>query len=118
MPQVVGELTSLARPIWQREFPAGREVLHLVLVGNSGSSNREKGQKGASYVIREMIGAASKAGIPIILEATSSKARDVYKRCGFEVVEEIVVGKDNANADGRLERGGAGLPLTLMKYCG
>jgi len=54
------------------------------------------------------------AELPIWLEATTAKSRDVYLRCGFEVVEEMVLGKGRHAASGIREQGGPGVSIWAM----
>ena len=52
--------------------------------------------------------------MPIWLEATTPRSRDVYLKLGFEVVEEIVLGKGKAGEDGRAKKGGEGVKVWAM----
>ena len=52
--------------------------------------------------------------MPIWLEATTMRSRDVYLKLGFKVVEEMVLGKGEAGADGRAKKGGEGVKIWAM----
>ncbi|PIA90920.1 putative N-acetyltransferase [Cercospora beticola] len=55
-------------------------------------------------------------GVPIWLEATTPKSRDVYLKCGFEVVEELVMGAGTHDARGEFAEGGEGVRLWAMLW--
>jgi ribosomal protein S18 acetylase RimI-like enzyme len=59
-----------------------------------------RGRGLASALIRHYQSRATEAQLPIWLEATTAKSRDLYDRLGFEVVEEIVLGQGKVGADG------------------
>jgi ribosomal protein S18 acetylase RimI-like enzyme len=59
-----------------------------------------RGRGLASALIRHHQSQATEANIPIWLEATTAKSRDIYAKLGFEVVEEIVLGKGRVGSDG------------------
>lgn len=52
--------------------------------------------------------------LPMWLEATTLRSRDIYAKCGFEVVREIVLGKGTHAASGVKERGGPGVSIWTM----
>ena len=43
---------------------------------------------------------ATKTNHSIWLEATTPRSRDMYKKCGFTTVEEMVLGKGTVGPDG------------------
>ncbi|KAF2209914.1 hypothetical protein CERZMDRAFT_99972 [Cercospora zeae-maydis SCOH1-5] len=55
-------------------------------------------------------------GVPIWLEATTPRNRDVYAKCGFEVVEEITMGAGTHDAQGEIAEGGEGVKLWAMLW--
>ena len=55
-------------------------------------------------------------GIPVVLEATSEKARDMYIHFGFKLVEEFIIGGGNTNKTGAPEEGGEGIVVFFMIY--
>lgn len=61
---------------------------------------------------------AQEKGWPVVLEATSARSRDVYRHLGFDVLEEVTVGKGRVDAEGRGKEGGEGCVLwVMMKGC-
>ncbi|KAF9463716.1 hypothetical protein BDZ94DRAFT_1282415 [Collybia nuda] len=56
------------------------------------------------------------AGVPFILEATTPNSRDRYTHLGFEVVEEITLGKGKVNTEGIVASGqeAVGFPIWTM----
>jgi hypothetical protein len=57
---------------------------------------------------------AQEANVPAWLEATNTHARDVYAHFGFQVVEEVIIGKGIAAKNGNLEVDGEGVVLYGM----
>jgi hypothetical protein len=56
-------------------------------------------------------------GWPVVLESTSPRSRDVYAHLGFDMLEEITVGKGKVDAEGRGKEGGEGVVLWAMMKC-
>lgn len=78
-----------------------------------------RGQGLASEIVRRWQRKAAEDQLPIWLEATSPKSRDVYERQGFKVVEEMRLGKGTHTEKGdRVTDGGAahGVPLWAMVW--
>jgi ribosomal protein S18 acetylase RimI-like enzyme len=59
-----------------------------------------RGRGLASALIRRHQSRAREVKKPIWLEATTAKSRDLYARLGFDVVQEIVLGKGRVGEDG------------------
>jgi GNAT superfamily N-acetyltransferase len=64
-----------------------------------------RGRGLASALLRHYQSHATDAQLPIWLEATTAKSRDIYLRLGFEVVEEIVVGRGGVGSVGLVVKG-------------
>ena len=60
---------------------------------------------------RENVQQGSDSDLPIWLEATTAKSRDIYAKCGFEVVQEMKLGKGTHAATGLREKGGPGVSI-------
>ncbi|KAK3690827.1 hypothetical protein LTR37_018955 [Vermiconidia calcicola] len=73
-----------------------------------------RGQGLASKMIARWQEKALEDGLPIWLEATTPRSRDIYARRGFKVVEEMRVGKGTHVESGTMEEGGNGVPLWAM----
>jgi hypothetical protein len=59
---------------------------------------------------------ASRDQLPIILEATTTKSMRLYSKLGWEVVDEMVLGKGEASADGLQCKGGDGVKIWGMVW--
>ena len=94
-------------------FSKGEKYYYVFFIGTREDA---QGQGFASELIRYHQDIVRKSGLPIWLEATTSRSRDLYARLGFEVVGEILLGKGKAGADGRAEAGGAGVPVWGMVW--
>jgi len=94
-----------------KALPKGEECWYFFFVGTREDS---QGQGLASDLIRHHQNLVREGGLPIWLEATTPHSRDVYARLGFQIIDEIVLGKGNASADGRACKGGGGVPLWGM----
>ena len=73
-----------------------------------------RGQGIASAVVAEYKRKAIEDGLPIWLESTTPKSRDIYARQGFKVVQEMRLGKGSFDETGGPEDGGPGVPLWAM----
>lgn len=69
-----------------------------------------------SNVLRPILALAAAQKIPVVLEATSPRSRDVYRHLGFEVVEELRVGVEVVCRDGYFSDGGDGVVVWLMVF--
>jgi ribosomal protein S18 acetylase RimI-like enzyme len=73
-----------------------------------------RGQGLCSAVMKKYQERASRDQTPILLEATTAKSMRLYSRLGWEVVDEIVLGKGKVSADGLLCKGGEGVKIWGM----
>lgn len=136
-------VSALAREYWEKfgvlkkKHMGDREYWYLNLIGRDPKRN-DKGELGFSLggktitsinlmfyvdmiltgVIRALLEPylkqAQEANVPAWLEATNTHARDVYAHFGFQVVEEVIIGKGIAAKNGNLEAGGEGVVLYGM----
>ncbi|KAI5358980.1 putative acyl-CoA N-acyltransferase [Septoria linicola] len=82
-----------------------------------GTVEESQGRGLAKVLIRKWQERSAEEGdFPIWLEATTPKSRDVYVKCGFEVLEEMTLGIGTHNADGDFEKGGEGVKLWAMLW--
>lgn len=81
-----------------------------------GTRQDAQGQGLGSELMRHQQDAVRESGLPIWLEATTARSRDLYARLGFQVVDEILLGKGEVGADGLSEKGGAGVPIWGMVW--
>jgi ribosomal protein S18 acetylase RimI-like enzyme len=77
-----------------------------------------RGRGHASTLIRHHQALATDANLPIWLEATTAKSRNIYLKLGFEVVQEIVLGKGRVGSDGLVTEGekAVGVPVWGMVW--
>jgi hypothetical protein len=114
----VTELNSLAHHARQRALPPqATHVLHLVLVANDRSHPSATTPAKVSDLIRPVLDMAKEKGWPVVLESTSPRSRDVYAHLGFQILEEITVGKGKVDGEGRGKDGGEGVLLWAMMKC-
>jgi hypothetical protein len=86
---------------------------HLSLMAR----NPERHTKGAvRAVIEPYLRKAVEDGVPILIEACSARARDIYSYFGFVIVEEFWIGKTKYGSDGYEEEGGPGIPSWFMVF--
>jgi len=67
-------------------------------------------------LIRHYQTLATAAGKPIWLEATTAYSRDIYTRLGFQIIDEIVLGKGKVAPDGTASKGGEGVKVWGMLW--
>lgn len=79
-----------------------------------GTDEKARGRGLASKVIRRQQVEVTQKELPIWLEATTPKSRDIYKKCGFDVVGEFVLGEGSHSAEGEIEKGGPGVRVWAM----
>ena len=73
-----------------------------------------RGQGLAGKVVSKYQEKAASEDRVIWLEATTAKSRDVYAKCGFKVVGEIVLGKRTHGASGDYHNDGPGVIIYPM----
>lgn len=75
-----------------------------------------RGQGLASKVIARYQEKSGKENLPIWLEATTKKSRDIYHRQGFEILDEIRLGEGTHAESGAKQEGGPGVPQWSMMW--
>ncbi|KAL4805117.1 hypothetical protein BDV18DRAFT_161514 [Aspergillus unguis] len=81
-----------------------------------GTEYQYQGQGLARALIENVRETAWCAEVPVWLEATTEYSRDLYQSLGFELVEEITIGKGQAASDGTMQVGGLGVRLWAMVW--
>jgi len=82
-------------------FVIGRDPCHI-------------GKSVSSRLILPFIQKAKQDGVPLWLEATSEHSKNVYEALGFQVVEELKIGKGRCDKKGNLVDGGEGVSMWAM----
>ena len=70
----------------------------------------------SSSLIRHYQTIAAGKGLPIWLEATTPYSQKLYAGLGFKTIDEIVLGKGKAAADGTTMKGGEGVKIWGMVW--
>jgi ribosomal protein S18 acetylase RimI-like enzyme len=96
-----------------KAFSKGEKYYYVFFIGTREDA---QGRGLASELIRYHQDVVRKSGLPIWLEATTSRSRDLYARLGFEVVGKILLGKGKVGADAKAEVGGIGVPVWGMVW--
>ena len=91
---------------------AGRKDFFYVFFVGTRLDSRGRGL--CSAIMKEYQMIASRERLPIWLEATTAKSMRLYKKLGWEIVDEIVLGKGKASADGSQCKDGEGVKLWGM----
>jgi ribosomal protein S18 acetylase RimI-like enzyme len=91
-----------------------KDIERYVYLFFIGTDEKARGKGLASQVIRREQAKAVKEGLSIWLEATTPKSREIYKKCGFEVVGDFVLGKGSHAASGEVEKNGPGVSVWAM----
>ncbi|KAF7514604.1 hypothetical protein G7054_g15169 [Neopestalotiopsis clavispora] len=102
-----------ARGMTVRERKAG---YHFLIFMGTSLDHRRQGLAGKLLQDMQARIQAGKQPRPIWLEATTAASRDLYAKHGFEIVEEINLGKGDVNAKGRAEPGGEGVTIWGMVW--
>lgn len=79
-----------------------------------GTVAEARGRGLASKIIRKQQVVARREGLGMWLEATTAGSREVYRKCGFGVVGQFVLGKGTHAASGDMEEGGPGVVVWAM----
>jgi GNAT superfamily N-acetyltransferase len=79
-----------------------------------GTDPEARGQGLASRLVALREEQVAADNVPIWLEATTERSRDVYAKQGFEVVDVMRLGQGTHNADGVPEKGGPGIRIWAM----
>ena len=59
---------------------------------------------------------SSRDNVALWLEATTASSMRIYEKLGFEIVDEMVLGKGKANQDGNPCKGGDGVKIWGMVW--
>ncbi len=93
---------------------SGRVITRYHYLFITGTLPAHRGKGLVSGLIAQYQKKAANDGLPIWLEATTPKSRDIYSRLGFEIVGEVRLGKGTHAESGDKVDGGPGVPLWGM----
>jgi predicted acetyltransferase len=93
---------------------AGEKNYYYVFFVGTRVDGRGRGL--CSAIMKRYQEVASRDQLPIWLEATTEKSMKIYAKLGWEVVDEITLGKGKANADGRQCKDGEGVKIWSMVW--
>ena len=93
---------------------AGQKNYYYVFFVGTRLDSRRRGL--CSAIMRRYQEIASREQLPIWLEATTAKSMRLYSKLGWETVEEMVIGKGKASADGLQCKGGEGVKIWGMVW--
>lgn len=96
----------------KRQGLAKNEKYHYLFF--VGTEPEARGQGLCSRIVAIQQDRATTEKLPIWLEATTSRSRDIYLKLGFIVVRQMTLGKGTHSAAGEREAGGQGVPLWAM----
>ena len=81
-----------------------------------GTDEACRGRGLCSAIMKKYQERAARDQLPIWLEATTANSMKIYANLGWEVIDEITLGKGKASADGLLCRGGVGVKVWTMVW--
>lgn len=115
--RMMSEFSRQAEKI-KRQFlvdaTTGRKLKRFHYLWFIGTAEEARGRGLASRLIALRQEVARADGLPVWLEATTVKSREVYAKCGFRAVGEIKLGVGTHASTGLPEKGGGGLSVWAM----
>jgi Acetyltransferase (GNAT) family len=93
---------------------AGQKKYYYVFFVGTRPSERKNGL--CSAIMRKYQEIASRDQLPIFLEATTEASMKLYLKLGWEVIDEILLGKGKAGSDGVQCKNGEGLKIWGMVW--
>lgn len=92
----------------------GRRLKRYHYLWFIGTDVQARGRGLASHLIRKKQDEVRGDGLPIWLEATTARSRDVYAKSGFRTVGEVGLGRGTHASSGEPQRGGDGVTVYAM----
>jgi hypothetical protein len=109
--RMTAEYQPLADACKAKALKGQKDYYHVFFIATEVEA-REAGL--CSTVMRRYQEIASRDSLPIWLEATTEHSMKLYEKLGWEVADEIVLGKGKANPDGTLSMKGPGVKIWGM----
>jgi ribosomal protein S18 acetylase RimI-like enzyme len=109
--RVLHELPSVTGPCKAKALKRGEKFYYIFFLG---TEERGRGKGLCSTLIRHYQAIAAKENFPIYMEAATEYSWNLYKKLGFETVDELPIGKGKAAANGTKLSGGPGFKIWGM----
>ncbi|KAL3476002.1 hypothetical protein BJX99DRAFT_151464 [Aspergillus californicus] len=110
--RMLGDYSGATDTVKKRAL--GKQKYFYVFV--VGTEYEHQGKGLAKTLMQSVQDDASRLELPIWLEATTERSRQLYLSLGFEDVEEITIGEGKNAPDGTMEISGQGVPLWAMVW--
>jgi len=111
---MLSEFTPQTAAAKRKAFPLPDQRYYYVFFLGTHEDGRGKGF--CSAIVKHFQEMAAKDQLPIWMEATTEYSMKLYLKLGFHVVQEIIIGKGKAAADGTKLVDGAGIPFWGMVW--
>lgn len=95
-------------------FVGGTPFYYICLIGRNFNQEKKKGS--VTKIFKHYMKMADLRKCPIVLEAISDEARQIYEHYGFKTVYSFKYGEKEVNAKGELDPNGVGFVAYLMIY--
>jgi hypothetical protein len=110
---MLGEFPPLSDACKAKGLKGRKDYYYVFFVGTASSA---RGQGLCSAIIRSYQERAEKDKKPLWLEGTTEYSMNLYAKLGFEMIDEIVLGKGKVGADGLAKKGGEGVKIWGMVW--
>lgn len=112
---MLGEFEGAVKKARKRGLRKGEVPYYVFFIGTRAD---RQSQGLGSELLREVCDRAGREGRSVWIESTSAGSRRLFRRMGFEEVEEVVLGKGTVGEAGYGEVGGPGVTLWPMVWRG
>ena len=107
------EMSPLTRAMKAKGLQRGEKYYYVFFLGTREDG---RGEGLCSAMVRHYQAIAAREQVPIYMEAATEYSWGLYKTLGFATVDEIVLGRGKAGADGTQCAGGPGFKLWGMVW--
>lgn len=107
------EWSGKAAAAKKRGLNGHKKFWYVFFVGTEPAS---QGKGLGARLVLDAMRRAQTDNVPAWIEATSEGSSRLYARCGFELVEIMMLGKGRASPDGKRQAGGEGVPVWAMVW--
>jgi len=110
---MLGEFEPLTGKCKAKGLKGRKDYYYVFFLGTATSC---RGQGLCSTIVKQYQQKAEKENKPLWLEATTEYSMKLYAKLGFEMVDEILLGKGKVGADGLQMKGGEGVKIWGMVW--